>query len=144
LGEKDYQHIHHAAKASQQFADPREQGTLASNSDAHFKAKAFLRTQQLNLELTPNPRLGQTHLSLYDERQDEREKSGRIAESLSQPRPSLDKPNANTTALSKAEKNLHTLIHRINQDYRKSYKSQQLQLDRERQLRLIKDRGIEL
>lgn len=111
--------------ASKQFADQHKPGTLASNSDAHFKARTILRTQE---------RLDQHQLS----HQRDLEKSGTI-------NPSMDgeKSTPKSSTITQSENHLNTLIQRINNDYRKDYDSQQLQQMQERQLRMMKDRGME-
>jgi helix-turn-helix protein len=100
--------------ASKQFADQKELGTLTSNSDAHYKARGFLRSQERNLG------------ELQFLHQNNREKSIQ------------DSPT-----LTKAEQNLHTIIGQINTEYRSAYESQQLQQMQERQIRLMRDRGVE-
>ena len=114
-----------ALMASKQFADQRILGDFESNNNAHFKAKGALRREEKSLE--------KKHLAP----QGSTEKS--VAQSLA----SLHKEDSHSRSLIKAENHLHTLIHRINNECRAAYNAQQHEREHERELRFIKDKGLE-
>ena len=114
-----------ALMASKQFADQRVLGTFTSNNDAHFKAKGALRRQEKSLENTAM----------------DSQKSGE--KSVTQSHPSLEKQNSNSCGLSKAEQHLHSLIHRINNDCRTIYTTQEMQREHERALQCLQNKGLE-